>query len=113
MSTARNRSRRARRKRAAAPKFVGTLDAQHEAWVVGTALVLVPPISDDASPPLKIALARRREVVFSGGCCPCGARAEQPTRRKDGVLHAAIVHQPACPASDDVIGPLLRAEGFA
>jgi hypothetical protein len=103
---------RARRRRPTeTPLLIGTLDG-FETWAVGPVVHVVPPIPEDVSPGLKEALARRRTAAFTGRC-PCGARVGQPTRGEDGILHSSIVHGLDCPAADDVIGSLLRAEGFA
>jgi hypothetical protein len=79
------------------------------------AAVLLHSLPEE-SPELAEALARRN-IVNTGGQCPCGARTVLPNRaerrrlaRQHGpaVRHVAVWHEPECPASDERIAELQR-----
>jgi hypothetical protein len=74
-----------------------------------TALVVLLPIPDDAPGDVREGLARRN-LVNTGGTCPCGAVLRVPNRaaRRAGAAYAQAVHEDDCPATDDNIRPALR-----
>ena len=72
-------------------------------------LAVLPVVPEDASPEAREAIARRRVVMIEGRC-PCGAvrrininRAARRAAHRKGQsaqLHATIVHEADCVASD-------------
>jgi hypothetical protein len=74
-----------------------------------TALVVLLPIPDDAPAEVREGLARRN-IVNTGGTCPCGAVMRLPNRaaRRAGVVDVSAAHEDDCPATDENIRPALR-----
>jgi hypothetical protein len=63
------------------------------------ALVLLLPVPDDAPTGIREGLVRRN-IVNTGGQCPCGATATLPNRaqRRRGVTDIRVEHEDDCPA---------------
>lgn len=79
-------------------------------------LFVLPAIPEDASPTAREGLARRRIAALTGEC-PCGSevslsrqqrRARQRQRAKAAVTRIVFSHEPGCPATDEILIPLLR-----
>lgn len=83
--------------------LVGILEGGEEVWRRGEALIVLPPIPDDASPALKSALGRRRRATVTGECS-CGATFEQ------GAQSLTMAHMASCDASDSSIRRLMRQD---
>jgi hypothetical protein len=73
------------------------------------ALVVLIDIPDDAPADVKEGVTRRN-LVNTGGTCPCGAVMRFPNRaaRRAGVTQAQIVHEDDCPATDTNVTDALR-----
>jgi hypothetical protein len=78
------------------------------------AFTAAPPAG--ASPQFIAGWNRRRRANATGQC-ECGARLQMPNRaerraaaaRGERILHAYMVHEPDCPAGDEVLARLYRA----
>jgi hypothetical protein len=73
------------------------------------ALVELLPMPEEAPPEVREGLARRN-IVNTGGTCPCGARLVVPNRavrrkaqRKGVVLPVRIEHEDGCPAITETL----------
>ncbi|HEY3090763.1 MAG TPA: hypothetical protein VGJ59_22155 [Jatrophihabitantaceae bacterium] len=76
------------------------------------ALVLLLPVPDDAPELVREGLARRN-IVNTGGTCPCGAVLRLPNlaARRAGVTDLSIVHEDDCPATDENVLSAIRRWG--
>ena len=75
----------------------------------GKPLYVLPPISDDAAPALKDALATRNAASTTGRCA-CGAEGRVTGPDGLGIMHLAFEHEPGCPASDENLDRLVQAQ---
>lgn len=71
---------------------------------IGTALVLLPVIPEDAPYRVREGIARRRLVAVNGSC-PCGAHLDTSTAP---VGLAAVEHDQLCPAATYRLAKAIR-----
>jgi hypothetical protein len=74
------------------------------------AAVVLLPVPEDAPPELREGLARRN-IVNTGGTCPCGARLtlnraqRRAVARGGAMVPVQIEHEDDCPATDEALRP--------
>ena len=81
---------------------------------LGTGVIVMPVIPDNAPQRIKEGIARRRNVYLSDDHrCPCGAVWRLPNRAQrraaqGKVTAIPIVHENGCPAEDDALDAAIR-----
>jgi hypothetical protein len=89
------------------PQFIAALGSL-EMWRRGNVIFILDAIPDDAPPPVREGIARRRMVTLYG-VCPCGATFNTLPAASGRVRDYWCEHAPDCPAGDDVLSPAWRA----